>query len=336
MQQADSIPTFADADPSAEGLRRSDVGGYALLALVSLGTLVLTAEGPIAVVLGGAATSAAYLYGFLRLNPRVVGIELIALTVIGYLTMPAAPTYWMMGSAVGGGMAAIATVRGFAEDHHFFLPPMAVVLFTLVLFVVGQGAWTEGIGIIQGYLQGYQDAIQATMMLPKYEDTYREVIAREPWETLGPRLVLVSFSMQLALWMVVLWFFNRFARRRSGRMAGYYNSLVLFRIRPAYTFLLIGALIFEILSVWLGQDKLLTVAYPLFAAAGVGFFMVYFGIVLFLLALAQASAEGPSVGLRLAVIFAPLLIVFGPLIGMADVWFDFRKIRSLPGQIPPT
>lgn len=77
------------APPTAEARRAySAPGGHGLIAVVSTATVLLAPESPEWIIIGGAATSAVYLHGFLALNPRWVALELILLTVCGYVLLP--------------------------------------------------------------------------------------------------------------------------------------------------------------------------------------------------------------------------------------------------------
>lgn len=342
------IPPAPAAAPAPNPRSRAAaVHGYLLLALVGAATLVLSREGPTALILCGAATSAACLHGFLALNPRWVALEMIVLAAVGYLTLPEAPVHWLLGSASGGGVAALLTLAKAREDHHFFLPAFATAGVTALLFVLGQGAnWTESIDILNRYIAEYSEAMRMTAEAVGLDEAIREAQGEATWERWGPRVGLVAVCALIALWMVVLWFFHRFARRRLGLIGGFLHSLVLFRVGHIYTFLLIGALVFEILSVWLGEEGFRKVSYPLFAVCGVGFLMVYLGVVLFFVAFVQASVPRSSPpGMRLAImagvaVAAALAMVtalqVGPLIGLADVWIDFRKIGLIEDKLTPS
>lgn len=305
---------------------------YALVVLVSVGTLLLAREGPIAIILGGAATSAVYLYAFVRLNPRLVGLLLIAMTLAGTLSLHDPPTFWMMGSALGGGVGAILAQRRFEEDDHFFLPALAAAFSTFVLFLVSRpGGWTEGIEIIRNYIADYGREFDVMLSLPQNEDIRREFFRMESWKTFHPMIGLVAVCSLIGLWVLVLWMFNRLARRRAGRIELLGSSLLLFHVRPPYIFLLIAALIFEILGTWLERESLRMISYPLFAVCAVAFVMMYLGLVLFMAAMRRASSpSGLGIGFSLFVSLALALSFYiGPFVGFADVWLDFRKTRQI-------
>ncbi len=308
---------------------------HALIAVVTVATLLHSVEGPLWIILGGAATSAVHLYGFIRLNPRYVGIELIGLTLIGYFALPDAPVYWMLGSAIGGGTAAILTGLDALEDDHFFVPALGAAAATLALFMFSQpGGGAEGLGLIATYVDGYRRAIEASLELPEMADLRAQLEENGNMEIFRARVGLVAVCMLIGLWVIVMWIFGRFARRRLGRIRGIFSSLIFFHIRPGYTFLLIVGLIFEILAVWSGREGLHGVSYPLFAICAAAFGMVYVGILLFMTAVKRVSAgRRPSIGFSMLIALGLILSVYiGPAVGLADVWLDFRKTRQIRGK----
>lgn len=332
MAVSTEIPITGRLQAWMDTERKGRMKGYGLIAIVSIGTILLAREGPLEIVIGGAATSAVFLYGFSMFNPRYVGVELILLTILGYLTLPTAPVYWMMGSALGGGMGAILVLRGAEEDDHFFIPPMVAALFTFLLFSIGQnGGWEESLAIIGRYIETYRAAFDAMLALPENVEISKQFTSMSSWNQLHARVGLVAVSTLLGLWVVVLWLMNRFARRRTGQIQGVFNSLLLFRIRPIYTFLLIAGLIFEILATWFGRESLRYISYPLFAVCAAAFLMVHVGVVFFMAALRRAAAGGKAslAGSVLLLLALMLSLYVGPFIGLADVWFDFRKTKLI-------
>lgn len=332
--------TIPAGDQTLEAMRADEnpavspaaLKGYALIGLVCAAAMVLSAEGPVAVILGGAVISAVVMHAILTLNPAVVALEVILLTLLGHLALPSAPTYWMMGSAVGGAVAAGLARRAAEEDDHFFLPPLATGLATFLLFALGQeGGWAASLAVIGDYVASYTSAFDAMLALPENQDIYEEFTAMEQWESIHQRIGLIGACLLIALWTLVMWLFNRVARWRLGRTDNLISSLLLFRVRAGYTFLLIAALIFEIVAVWREREALHMIAYPLFAVCAVAFLMVYVGVVMFFVAIRRAAA-GPvrSIGLTLFLIGALALAFYvGWIVGLADVWIDFRKVRVI-------
>ena len=110
-----------------------------------------------------------------------------------------------------------------------------------------------------------------------------------------------------------------------------FSSLLFFRVRPPYIFVLIAALLLEILAAWFGRESLHTISYPLFAVCAAAFLIVHIGIVLFMAALRRATEQGrPSIWFAIMVamslIFSPYI---GPFVGLADVWLDFRRTKQI-------
>jgi hypothetical protein len=328
-------PPDALAMPRAAAPEVNAPAGYALIALVSVATASLAGEGADWILIGGAATSAVYLHGFLALNPRIVALELIALTLAGYLWFPPnAAVYWMMGSAVGGGVAAILTERRLDEDHHFFLPPLATIATTFLLFTFGRpGGWIDGAVAIRQWVEGYGEAFHQMLALPEFAQFRKGLQSSELWDwrTVGPIVGIIGVSSMVGLWAMTTWFFNRFARRRLGREEGILHSFLLFRVGPGYAFLLIATLILEILRVWLGREGLRVATWPLFAICAAALAIVHLAVLLFIVALHRTrNPEGSSLGPVLLLVggLAALFWV-GPIVGLADIWLDFRKTRAI-------
>ena len=179
---------------------------------------------------------------------------------------------------------------------------------------------------MRAWIAGYGEAIARTLALPQFS-VGREV----DWEGLSPRVGLMAVSAMVGFWVLLLWMLNRFARRRLERIRPLAGSLILFRIRPGYTFILIAALVAEILSVRFGREGLESLAFPLFAICGAGFLVVHFAVLFFLVALRRARTQGARPWLSALLLAGGALMVFyiGPVIGLADVWIDFRKVRAI-------
>ena len=121
------------------------------------------------------------------------------------------------------------------------------------------------------------------------------------------------------------------SRRRAGRIHNVVGSFLMFHIRAEYTFLLIAALFLEILTAWLGREGLRMVSYPLFAVCTVAFLIAYLGVVLLLLVRGRMlSPKSPSFGFTVLIVLALVFAIYiGPVIGLMDVWFDFRKTKLI-------
>lgn len=308
------------------------LAAHLLIAALSAGALYAPRISPMAAALAGAAASAAYLYGYLRLNPRWVGAELTLLAMAGFLTQPPLHAAWLAGSGMAGAAAALLTGGGAREDHQFFLPPVAALAFTVLLYSVGRGpAGPPPARWLPQTLDQLAEAMTQALKLPENAQILEDLGGEEAALRLAPRLALISVCAVLVLWMLLLWLLGQLVRHRAGRALGLGGTILLFRIRTGYTFLLIVGLVFEILSVWFEQERLKLISYPLLGACAAGFWLVYLGVILFLLALARAAAPGrPRWMLRvLGAMALALSLYIGPFVGLADVWFDFRKMRQI-------
>lgn len=285
----------------------------------------------------GALVSGAYLYGYLRLNPRLVGIELTLFCVAGYLMDQPVALAWLAGSGMAGAVGALLCGGGAREDHHFFLPPLTALAFFALVYTAADGS--EGGNALLFLTSGVDtlaSAMEEALQLPENREMLEEIGSGESLTAVAHHLALLSLSFILFVWLLFLWLVTHLVRHRTGRSLRLRETLLLFRIRTAYTFLLIGALVLEILSVWLEQERLRLASYPLFSICAAGFWLVYLGILLFLLALGRVAARNrPQWGLRLLALAAFALSIYvGPFIGLADVWFDFRKMRQIRTPMP--
>jgi len=285
----------------------------------------------------GALASGAYLYGYLRLNPRFVGLELTLFCVGGFLLDLPVALSWLAGSAMAGAVGALLCGGGAREDHHFFLPPLAALAVFALVYTIADGS--EGGNALVFLTSGVDTlavAMEEALRMPENREMLEEIGPGQPMGDVARHLALLSLCVVLFVWLLLLWLVTHVIRHRTGRCLRLRETLLLFRIRTAYTFLLIGALVLEILSVWLEQERLRLASYPLFSICAAGFWLVYLGILLFLLALGRAAArDRPQWGLRLLALAALALSIYvGPFIGLADVWFDFRKMRQIRTPMP--
>lgn len=313
------------------------VAAFLVLAAVSSTVLLFAGDSPFSAAGLGALAGAAYLYAYLRLNPRFVGIVLTLFCVAGYLADQHVTLAWLAGSGMAGAAGALLCAGGAREDHHFFIPPLAALGFFALIFTIADGS-DGGNALI--FLTSGIDALAAAMeealRQPENREMLEEIGSGESVAAVAHHLALLSLCVVLFFWMLFLWLATQVVRHRTGRSLRLRETLLLFRIRSAYTFLLIGALVLEILSVWLEQERLRLASYPLFSICAAGFWLVYLGILLFLLALGRVAARNrPQWGLRLLALAALALSIYvGPFIGLADVWFDFRKMRQIRTPMP--
>jgi hypothetical protein len=313
------------------------LSAYLLLALISTSTLILTPFSPVTAALLGVGTAGAYLYGYLRLNPRLVGIELTLICAIGFLFQMPISLSWLAGSGFAGAVGAVLCGGGAREDHHFFLPPIAALGFFALIYTIADGSEAgNAVVLLTRGVEQLTAAVDTSLHLPENAKLLEEIGDEAAIGALAEQMAVISLCVLLFFWLMGLWAVLHAVRYRTGRSLRMRESLLLFRIRSSYTFLLIGALILEILSVWWERDGLKLASYPLFSLCAAGFWLVYLGILLFLLALGRVAVKDrPSWGLRMVALAALILSVYvGPFIGLADVWFDFRKMRQIRTPMP--
>lgn len=313
------------------------MGAYAAIAALSACTLAFGGVSPLTGAILGAVTSAAYAYGYLRLTPRWVGVELAIFSMAGYAGELALTASWLAGSGMAGALAAMLSGGGAREDHQFFLPPVAALGFFALFYAVAPGGQAgNAFELVSATVERIDVAMAEALRMPENREIAEQMDGTGNLEAFSRRLALMSVCVVLGVWVLLLWLLGQSVRFRAGRSLAFGPTLLLFRVRTGYTFLLIAALILEILSVWSEQERLRLISYPLFTLCAAGFWLVYLGILLFLLALGRAAIAGrPQWGLRIAGLVALMLSVYiGPIVGLADVWFDFRKMRKIRNPMP--
>lgn len=321
--------------PDLRGARA--LAAYGMIAALSGATLAFGAVSPLTGAILGATTSAAFAHGYLRLNARWVGLELALLCMAGYAGGLPLTASWLGGSGLAGATAAMLTAGGAREDHQFLLPPMVALAFCALFYAAAPGEPAgNAFELVSGTVDRISGAMAEALRMPENRELAEQMNGAGNLEAFSRRLALMSICVVLGVWVLLLWLLGQTARFRAGRALAFGPTLLLFRVRTGYTFLLIAALISEILSVWFEQEWLRLISYPLFTVCAAGFWLVYLGILLFLLALGRAAvADRPRWGLRIAGVLALMLSVYiGPLVGLADVWFDFRKMRQIRSPMP--
>lgn len=326
-------------------MRVRSIPGRAVLHLVQaltwLGAVYVAESDPAALApaLGSVAVFWAHWFLFLRTNPRMVGIELAVLLMATYYsaTVNHYTALWIGASALGGGIGALLSVQARREDDFFFLPPAATLGFFALLSYLAEGcrldepfaqlaAWVAGQREL--HLEVFRQS-QIWQQLETYERHYYTRFLE--WATL---------LTPLAMWVPGLWVSGRWARRRSGWLHARRAPLLLFRIQERYIFLLICGILLWIVGILTGREQAaLYVAAPLLTVFAVACCVEGLAVAMFRLALWRAlspqTATRPVVLLVLILavwlsqITLPLLLV----VGLTDIWFDFRRLSAVEERL---
>jgi hypothetical protein len=148
------------------------------------------------------------------------------------------------------------------------------------------------------------------------------------------RLFFYFTGSALGAYQVILFFLGRYVRRRAAERIGTVPApFALLHIRDSYVFILILAILAEIIGTYKDEQMFLYVSRTIFVLAGTTYFLAGISLVAFLLRL-RKGAQGKRGWLTFLPFAALLIFLFYPricaVVGLLDVWFDFRSKLSIP------
>jgi uncharacterized membrane protein len=270
------------------------------------------------------------------LNPLLVGLELLLLALATRRQFPDPTLAWILAGALAGGAGAWLTRREAEEDDFLFVPLGAALLAFFVLTgLTSGGRWQHEIQLLIRVIQETRGAIEQNIHKVQTNGHGLLEISRENWDQVSPVFGYYFLALFIGLWTLGLWFCGRLARRILGRLKGPRPALMLFRIRQRYIFLLILGLILEIFSILSRREGFSYIAWPVLGVMAIAGFFEGLGVILFLVTIRRMLGRPRSafwlslLGIVVALTF-PLVSV---VLGLADIWFDFRKLERLRRQI---
>jgi len=211
----------------------------------------------------------------------------------------------------------------------------AVLVFFLLTGLTSGGRWQHEIQLLNEVIQETRVAMEQNVKEMQNHGGGLLQISRENWEQMSPELGYYLVPSFIVLWLLGLWFCGRLARRILGRLKGPRPALMLFQIRQRYIFLLILGLILEIFSILSRREGFAYLAWFMLGVMGIAGFFEGLGVILFLVTIRRMLGRHQSafwlglLGIVVALTF-PLVSV---ILGLADIWFDFRKLERLRRQI---
>lgn len=273
---------------------------------------------------------------FIRANPRLTGLLLIGFTLGAYYTHSQPAVLWMLASVMAGGAMAWLMVRQGCEDDFYFIPTAVALLGFLLLLGLADGLrWGPALKQAEASLAvlhaQFQVQIQQSMSVAQSGSLFDPEQIRQGSQLVDGHFGPFIVTTIIGFWGLGLWLAGRLARRLTGRLWGRQGSIMFFRIRHPYIFLLILGLILEILSSLYAWEQLSYVAWPVLIWFAIACFVEGLGVLLFMVAIRRAAGFRRSAmvlgvaGFFLLFLRPPL----GVLIGLADVWFDFRKLGRI-------
>lgn len=334
-------PARYGGDPSrGEPDRRSGIAFYLFALIAAYGCIKIAPLDPWAAVAASALTAGAFAMAFSRANPRLVALALIGFTLATYYTHPHLAVLWMVSAAMAGGAMAWLLDRQAPEDNFFFIPlAVSALAFWVLIGLADALKWAPTLDLGHQLLEGlrlqWEAEIQRIASSGANDSTANPLVnadqMQDSWKIVRDHFGPFIVTATVGFWALAMWAASRLARQLIGRLDGRRTAIMLFRIRTPYIFLLILGLILEILSSLYAWGALVYVAWPLFAWFAMGCFFEGLGVLLFMVALRRASGRRRS-AMVMGVAGLVLLLLrplIGLLVGLADIWFDFRKLRLI-------
>lgn len=274
-------------------------------------------------MIGAAAAMMAFWIGFYALNPLGVRVALVGCIMLNVARFPTLSVALLLAAALAGEVGARLTKADAGEDDYFFAPLLTLAAVMALMVTLGAGhGWMAVIGRISRSLEPMAAALRESAR--QFEGVPEAFYSKKLI------LAMIAFTWALALWVA-----GRLARRAVGRLRGLRTSLIMFRIHVRYIFLLILGLILEIFSSLASSDSLSHMAWPILGVVALAGFLGGIGIALFLAAVRRMAGRVQEAfwitvaGIATA-LYCPHLVA---LIGLVDVWADFRKLERLRRQI---
>jgi hypothetical protein len=320
---------------------------YLAQAAVHLLAVILAAipQGPdpvasaLAWALASMAAATIHWLAFNRLNPRLVGLELIGLILITYYH-PRLSHYavlWVAAGALAGGAGAWLSQRPTREEDFLFQPPATAVGSYAFLIWLAEGCRiSEPARVGWRWLTAFYDTCA---------EGVRELIASGQFGFLYTerdvrvQLWLVML-LPLLIWLSGLWMAGRMARHWSGRFDPQRAALLLFRIDRRYIFLLICGLGLWIVGILTGREQYAAVAaVPVVMLFAIACFLEGLAVILYHLALMRATSSPVAHRLMMILLLIAALLLtlyFVPIcaaLGLADIWFDFRRVKAVEKRL---
>jgi hypothetical protein len=321
---------------------------YAAVAASAALCLQMSLLDPFSRTLGSAIAAGAFWIGFWRLNPAAMRLLLAICVVLSSVRFPGFSVALMAGSAVAGAVGARLTAAEADEDDFFFAPLLAALGVMALIFTVGSLAGLRGWG--WGEVLG-RGARHMELMRQETLKQFQEFRAAglelddEAITFLMSDFTLKIVTSLTVLWAFLLWLAGRLARRSLGRLRGLKPTLIMFRIAQRYIFLLILGLVLEIFSSLALREgfaalaplheSLRLAAWPILGVVALAGLLAGLGIILFLAAVRRMNGQPQAAfwltlgGVLMSLLYCHVTVLFG----LADAWFDFRKLERLRRQL---
>jgi predicted membrane protein DUF2232 len=221
--------------------------------------------------------------------------------------------------------------KKFETDDRLFLPLFIMVagVGTLLLIKHIFGGQIENFSTFSGlrpFLEKFREISRETseQFSGKDKRDYLELI-----KSLNRNIPYYFTGILIASFTLILNFIMRSLHAKGEAV----ESILFFKIKERYVFLLIFAMGVEIFRFIFDQEILLYISRPIFVLVGIIYFLAGMAVIGFVI-ISRRSGKNPffSRWIIFSVIF---IIIIKPVlcsvIGLLDIWFDFRKLRILKG-----
>jgi hypothetical protein len=305
-------------------IRKDLLAGFVLLVLL----LALAILDPLLIILGSGFLAATALYLSQRLSPLLGGMVLMLATLAGFVEGG-----WLTGIVIGSALALAAGYPLFEkrirrEDSHLFLPPLAYWVFLLAGFAAG--LMFDGTAV-RATLQALRSAYGDEMR--QVGPAVRQMLGAEAGASLFAHYITdhvvgwligsILMAQTLLSYMALKW-----VRDRLGWPDPIWGRFILFRLHVAYAIVPVLGLGFLVAGCYVPGGRFEMMGLPLLLWFATGSLLA--GLACCGFVVTSLRLSGRPQAAFLCQIGAILLIVLAPQgllgIGLADLWFDMRKL----------
>jgi hypothetical protein len=217
------------------------------------------------------------------------------------------------------------------SDDRIYLPSLGIVLGIGILFIVRADIlkFKQDFLILSG-LTGVADLLNelilegADQVSGESRDEYlkmtQDFMIHFPYYYIG--FQIAAFSL----------IFN-FTLRIQRNLDIIVSHFLLFKIKERYVFLLIFGMGIEIFRYFLDRKELLYFSRSIFVFLGVTYFLAGLAVIGFLILIQRLRSN--SLFSHVFTFVLIFIIIIKPIIcsaiGLLDIWFDFRRLKTIPG-----
>lgn len=217
------------------------------------------------------------------------------------------------------------------SDDRIYLPALLIVAWIGIIFLVKTYFFK--------YKVNFPDLIGLTAVMDLLNEIVLEGMEQISGESRNEYLKMTQdFMLQFPYYYIGLQIaafsliFNLILRIQKSRNV-LVSHFLLFKIKERYVFLLIFGMGIEIFRYLLDRKELLYLSRSIFVFLGVTYFLAGLAVIGFLILIQRLRSN--SLFSRVFTFVLIFIIIIKPIIcsaiGLLDIWFDFRKLKIIPG-----